>query len=104
MNRLLKELKEIEKNKEKDLSLRPISDSDMYAWVAKFEGPPETPYEKGVFEIKLSITNEYPIRPPKAEFITKVFHPNVHFKVLFYSKISFRNHIFIIQNRLGKSV
>lgn len=80
MNRLLKELKEIEKNKEKDLSLRPISDSDMYAWVAKFEGPPETPYEKGVFEIKLSITNEYPIRPPKAEFITKVFHPNVHFK------------------------
>jgi len=40
-------------------------------------GPKETPYEGGEFVCRLSLTNAFPKEPPKAHFITKIFHPNV---------------------------
>ena len=30
--------------------------------------------------MQLEVPDNYPLHPPKATFITKVFHPNVHFK------------------------
>lgn len=36
-----------------------------------------TPYAGGTFRIKLCLGKEFPIGPPKAYFVTKVFHPNV---------------------------
>lgn len=30
--------------------------------------------------MKLEVPENYPLVPPKATFLTKVFHPNVHFK------------------------
>ncbi|KAI8843330.1 ubiquitin-conjugating enzyme/RWD-like protein [Chytriomyces cf. hyalinus JEL632] len=42
-----------------------------------FKGPDATPYEGGVFEVDIEITTEYPFKPPKMKFITKVYHPNV---------------------------
>jgi ubiquitin-protein ligase len=36
-----------------------------------------TPYEKGTFHFKLVLSPEYPAVPPKAFFLTKVFHPNI---------------------------
>eukprot|EP01027_Heterolobosea_sp_BB2_P012004 GEZU01017418.1.p1 GENE.GEZU01017418.1~~GEZU01017418.1.p1 ORF type:complete len:184 (-),score=11.71 GEZU01017418.1:62-613(-) len=80
-NRLLKEYKELQKNKDSDLVLRP-NDNTLYQWRAELRGPPDTPYEGSIFEVELRIPNEYPIHPPTAYFITKIFHPNVHFKVL----------------------
>eukprot|EP01027_Heterolobosea_sp_BB2_P012005 GEZU01017420.1.p1 GENE.GEZU01017420.1~~GEZU01017420.1.p1 ORF type:complete len:161 (-),score=14.71 GEZU01017420.1:62-544(-) len=78
-NRLLKEYKELQKNKDSDLVLRP-NDNTLYQWRAELRGPPDTPYEGSIFEVELRIPNEYPIHPPTAYFITKIFHPNVHFK------------------------
>jgi len=40
-------------------------------------GPTETPFESGVFTISLRIPTTYPQEPPKANFATKIFHPNV---------------------------
>ncbi|KAJ3222505.1 citrate synthase [Chytriomyces hyalinus] len=40
-----------------------------------FKGPDATPYEGGVFEVDIEITTEYPFKPPKMKFITKVYHP-----------------------------
>ncbi|KAL0490211.1 PEX4 [Acrasis kona] len=82
--RLLREYKEIQKqrlnSKEvQDLWLVP-EESNIHNWHAKFIGPADTPYEGGVFEIRLTVPQQYPIMPPKAVFLTNVFHPNVHFK------------------------
>ena len=42
-----------------------------------FKGPSETPYENGVFKLKIIMPNDYPFRPPLISFITKIYHPNV---------------------------
>jgi ubiquitin-conjugating enzyme E2 S len=36
-----------------------------------------TPYFGGTFRVKLSLSKDFPNTPPKAYFLTKIFHPNV---------------------------
>lgn len=36
-----------------------------------------TPYAGGVFKVKLVLGKDFPVGPPKAFFVTKIFHPNV---------------------------
>jgi len=50
---------------------------DLFNWKILIDGPPNTPYEGGVFEILLSIPFTYPFKAPVVEFKTKVYHPNV---------------------------
>ena len=40
-------------------------------------GPPDTPYEGGIFLIDIKIPETYPFNPPKMRFITKIWHPNI---------------------------
>ncbi|KAJ6246778.1 hypothetical protein M0813_02031 [Anaeramoeba flamelloides] len=44
---------------------------------ATIEGPESTPFEGGVFKMKLVLESNFPNSPPKGYFITKIFHPNV---------------------------
>jgi len=37
----------------------------------------DTPFYGGVFRCKLTIDSEFPMKPPKGHFLTKIFHPNV---------------------------
>ena len=41
------------------------------------EGPKATPYEYGIFRVKLIISSDFPSQAPKGVFITKIFHPNI---------------------------
>lgn len=62
-------------------TVSPISASDIFEWQATIKGPPDTPYEGGIFHICLSLTGiEYPRRPPRVWFHTKVYHPNINEK------------------------
>jgi hypothetical protein len=45
------------------------------------QGPTETPFEGGTFELSINVPEQYPLVPPTVRFRTKIFHPNVHFKV-----------------------
>lgn len=44
---------------------------------ADIEGPIGTPFEGGVFRVKLLLGDDFPEAPPKGYFLTKVFHPNI---------------------------
>lgn len=44
---------------------------------ALLEGPTQTPYEGGTYRVKICIGAEFPQQPPKAVFLTKIFHPNI---------------------------
>jgi len=59
-------------------TLAPISDSDINEWQATIRGPPDSPYEGGVFFVRLSLKNtDYPMRPPIVWFATPIYHPNI---------------------------
>jgi peroxin-4 len=59
------------------LGLRGDSES-IFSWYAKITGPKDSPYENGTFLIQIDVPTDYPVKPPKCKFITKIFHPNIH--------------------------
>jgi len=52
-----------------------IKDSKL---IGALEGPPDTPYENGFFIFEIIFPEDnYPFKPPKFIFKTKIFHPNI---------------------------
>ncbi len=76
--KLSKEVIEAGKSQDKDILLSPVGDN-LFTWKGIIRGPCETPYENGNFLLDLRIPSDYPISPPKVKFMTKIFHPNIHF-------------------------
>ena len=54
-----------------------INNDDPLDIQADIIGPKDTPYEGGVFRVKLFIPENFPQNAPKGFFLTKIFHPNV---------------------------
>lgn len=74
--RVKKEYKEVQKSK--DSGIKAVLVKGDYAhWCATIDGPQGSIYEKGKFQIDITIPNSYPFVPPKMRFITKVWHPNI---------------------------
>mmetsp|Transcript_19067 Transcript_19067/g.21239 ORF Transcript_19067/g.21239 Transcript_19067/m.21239 type:complete len:244 (+) Transcript_19067:51-782(+) len=53
-------------------------ESDFFRWVIYLEGPPGTPYEKGVFQLQIEFPDTYPMSPPSLRFMSDFWHPNVY--------------------------
>ena len=54
------------------------SDNNIMIWDAVIYGPAETPFEDGTFKLQIEFSEEYPNKPPKVRFMSKMFHPNVY--------------------------
>ncbi len=53
-------------------------DDDNYRhFTGTIEGPPDSPYEGGVFKLEFFYPDNYPTEPPKFRFLTKIYHPNI---------------------------
>eukprot|EP01083_Nonionella_stella_P066863 176445_1 len=50
--------------------------------ITKFDivmnGPKNTPYENGTFKLVMVLPMDYPFKPPRVKFITKIYHPHVN--------------------------
>ncbi|KAF2077428.1 hypothetical protein CYY_001277 [Polysphondylium violaceum] len=75
---LKKQLAELNKHPVEGFSAGLSDDGNFFEWQIMIVGPPETPYEGGIFNATLSFTAEYPVKPPKMKFTTEIWHPNVY--------------------------
>ena len=74
--RLQKELKEFREDPPPNCSGGPVN-NNMNQWSACIIGPQATPYEGGFFQLAIEFPTDYPFKPPRIIFTTKIFHPNV---------------------------
>ena len=54
-----------------------INEQDITDVQAEIQGPADTPFEGGLFRMKLCLPSDFPASPPKGFFLTKIWHPNV---------------------------
>ncbi|XP_071957937.1 uncharacterized protein [Antedon mediterranea] len=74
--RLKTEMKNIRMDPPEGVLAVPLTKNCIH-WQASIIGPPDSPYEGGIFYLHLQLASSYPIKPPIVHFMTKIFHPNI---------------------------
>ncbi|KAI0051510.1 hypothetical protein FA95DRAFT_1554604 [Auriscalpium vulgare] len=76
LRRVNKEIADCKNDKSTNIEIDLIDNSPFHLR-GTFEGPQDTPYAGGRFNVDIAIPPTYPFQPPKIRFLTKVYHPNV---------------------------
>ena len=75
-NRIKKEYLDLQKEKNSNVLVKLVN-NDYRHWKGRIKGPIDTCYQGGIFDVDIIIPDDYPFKPPKMKFDTKIWHPNI---------------------------
>ena len=76
--RVQSEYKKVKENPIDGITMHP-TELSLYEWDCSIRAPEDSPYYNSIFEVKLYLPENYPLQAPKAKFVTRIFHPNIHY-------------------------
>lgn len=76
--RLLSEYRTMRSEPPHGCSAGPKKPDELDKWNAIITGPPDSVYQGGLFELEITFPPDYPFKPPKVYFNTKIYHCNIY--------------------------
>ena len=70
--RLMSDLKAMKQSPPEGVSASPLGEESLMVWGATIVGPDDTPFEGGIFSMRITFTEQYPDKPPRVRFTSEM--------------------------------